>query len=87
MKLTYLAKLINSYITNEETAQNIAEKIKDVGYIRKSELIYNGYTKITELINIINSIKTDDGMLSIKELIDTLNTQLINNTKGKNDRS
>ncbi len=86
MKLTYLAKLIHSYVANEETAQKIADKIKEVGYIKESELIYHGYTKITRLTKIINTIKTDDGMLSIKTLIDILNTELIKGVKN-NDRS
>ena len=74
MKIPNLIAIIDNSVNDEEKAQNIALDIKDAGFINKLELSNYGYIRMSEISVAINSIKTNDGLVSVKDLLDAIAT-------------
>ena len=68
-KIPNLVGIINNSVNDEEKSQDIALHIKDAGFINKLELSNYGYVRISEVALAINSIKTNDGLVSVKDLL------------------
>jgi len=73
-KIPNLVGIIDKHINDEELAQEITFDIKDEGFINKLELSNYGYIRMSEISVAINAIKTDDGMVNIKDLLTALST-------------
>lgn len=73
-KIPNLVAIIDNSVNDEEKAQDIALDIKDAGFINKLELSNYGYIRMSEISVAINSIKTNDGLVSVKDLLDAIAT-------------
>lgn len=80
-KIPSLVSIINHYIDNEETSQDISFDIKHAGFINKGELLNYGYVRMSEVTLAINSVKTDDGMVHIADLLNAISTHKYNKEK------
>ncbi len=73
-KIPSLVAIIHSYLANEELSQEITSDIKGAGFVNKLELANYGYIRMSEVALAINSVKTNDGLVSIKDLLDAITT-------------
>ena len=82
-KIPSLVAIINHYIDNEETSQDITYDIKKAGFINKEELKNHGYVRMTEVAVAINSVKTPNGLVSVKDLLDAISTHKYSEDKNE----
>lgn len=80
-KIPSLVAIINHYIDNEETSQDITYDIKQAGFINKVELANYGYVRMSEVAVAINSAKTHDGLVSVKDLLNAISTHKFSEDK------
>lgn len=73
-KIPSLVAIINHYIDNEETSQDITYDIKQAGFINKAELSNYGYVRLSEVCTAINQTRSIAGMVYVKDLLDALTT-------------
>ncbi len=73
-KIPSLVAIIDNHINDEEKSQDIKIDITQAGFINKAELANYGYVRMSELVLAINSVKTPDGLVSVKDLLNAINT-------------
>ena len=73
-KIPSLVAIIDNHINDEEKSQDIKIDIIQAGFINKLELANYGYVRISEVAVAINSVKTPDGLVSVKDLLNAIST-------------